>query len=53
MLRPRGPEASNVNLSIGKSAMGPSLSQKELRIAGSEAGLDVSAIDIHLGQPLT
>ena len=47
-----GPEISNVNLSIDKSARG-SLSLTEFVVDGSEAELGASAIDSRLGQLVT
>ena len=54
MLGHNGPEASNVNLSIGKSAVEPGWwFQRELSIKVSEAEVEGSAIDSHLGQSVT
>ena len=53
MLRLTSPEASNVNLSIGKSEVGQLVSHTEIPICWSEAELEESAIDSHLGQSVT
>ena len=44
-----GPEASNVNLSLGTSAVEPLMFQSELSMGWSEAELEESAIDSHPG----
>ena len=53
---PSGPEASNVNLSIGKSALEPSMwfIKRELsKNIRNETEVAESAIEIHLGQSVT